>query len=336
MENARQDVRVVKPRDAAIDWMRALSILYIVGFWHLHDHTGFLTWYKAPGFARLTVFALALFVLISGNLAGRAGQQLTPTAIVDYYRRRLIRIYPPYLLALIVFTVLKLSTAAFVASALMLTMFVPPPPPTLWFMTMIVLFYLVAPFLLAMAKRPLALILIVSLVWITLFALDRFVTDIEDRLLIYLPAFAAGMLTANRDPSRKVIWLSVAALIAVAGYALSLAAPRFLQDQSLWMAPWATGSAVFVFIALSGGLPKSRIIEELSLGGFFLYLFHRPIFVVLLKLVRPETALQRELLLVGVGLPVAVGFGIAAQRTYDWMIARLSHGRRSAQQPLGA
>ena len=323
-----------KSRDAAIDWMRALSILYIVGFWHLNNYTTALPWYRDPPFARVTVLALALFVLISGFLAGRAGTPVTRQTLASYYRRRLIRIYPPYLLALGVFTALGLSGAPFLPSALMLNMIVPPPPFTLWFMTMIVLFYLAAPFLLAIAIRPARLTGAIIAIWMILFTLDRLVLDIEDRLLVYLPAFAAGILIANHVVPRRLI-LAASALLAVIGYGISLNAPILDPDQSLWMAPWATASAMFTFVALRGRMPRSRIVEELSLGGFFLYLFHRPIYVVLLKVSGAQTPWTRELLLVFIGFPAAIVFGILAQRAYDAAIKSLAN-RRKGQLPLPA
>lgn len=307
--------------------MRAISILYIIGFWHLHNHTDFLPWYHDTPFARLTVLALALFTLISGFLAGKAGIAVTGDVLAGYYRRRLLRIYPPYLVALIVFMILGLSGAAFLPSALMLNMIVPPPPYTLWFMTMIVLFYIAAPFLLMLATRPARFIALVGAVWMTLFVLNRFTFDLEDRLLIYLPAFAAGMLLANHAFSKTAV-LAVSAMVAFAGYLTSLKAPAFNPDQSLWMVPWATSSAVFVFVALRNNLPRSLIIEKLSLGGYFLYLFHRPIFVVVLKVSGAQNPLARELVLVIVALPLAITFGIVGQRAYDAALAWLTQRRR--------
>lgn len=319
-----------RSRDPAIDWMRALAIIYIAGFWHLNNYTQALPWYHSEPFARLTVLALALFVLISGFLAGKAGQRLTARGLANYYGRKLIRIYPPYLAALMVFTVMKLSGADFVLCALMLNMIIPPPPHTLWFMTMIVLFYLVAPFLLASASKPARLVLVMALSWFVLLVLDRTILNLEDRLLIYLPAFGAGILIGNIRRTRHALLVG-SGLIAFTGYMLSLRAPTLDPDQSLWMVPWATSSAAFVFVLLRGRLPRSWIIEELSLGGFFLYLFHRPIYVALLKTTGMQTPWAREALLVCIGLPLAIGFGIVGQRSYDALIAQIMHVRSNVR-----
>jgi peptidoglycan/LPS O-acetylase OafA/YrhL len=316
--------------------MRALSILYIVGFWHLHNYTSALPWYRAAPFARVAVLALALFVLISGFLAGRAERHLSASTVLQYYKRRLIRIYPPYLVALSMFTAMGLSGAAFLPSALMLNMIVPPPPFTLWFMTMIVLFYLAAPFLLALARRPARLIAVVTASWAGLFAVDQLGSAIEDRLMIYWPAFATGILLGNARLLAKSTLLIVSGALAVAGYLLSQNAPALDADRSLWMVLWATSSAVFAFSALRGKLPRSQVIEQLSLGGFFLYLFHRPIYVVLLKLTDAEAPWSRELVLVGLGLPLAILFGIAAQRSYDALIARFGRSDRPLRTAGGA
>ncbi len=65
-------------RKVPIDVMRAVSMLYIVGFWHLLDYTKVVTWHYNLVTYRLTVAALSLFVLISGFLTGRQDGGLAP------------------------------------------------------------------------------------------------------------------------------------------------------------------------------------------------------------------------------------------------------------------
>src|SRR4051812_37074523 len=89
--------------NASIDWMRALSIIYIAGFWHLF---GYSTVWKPNNFAvffRITVVALGLFVFISGYLLASGKVIPLGQSTLKFWIRRLIRIYPPYLVAIVVF-----------------------------------------------------------------------------------------------------------------------------------------------------------------------------------------------------------------------------------------
>jgi hypothetical protein len=58
-------------RYTAIDLLRAGSIIYIVGYWHLLGYVESVHGYKNDLTYRLTVVVLGLFTLIAGVLAGR-------------------------------------------------------------------------------------------------------------------------------------------------------------------------------------------------------------------------------------------------------------------------
>ena len=79
-------------RKVPIDAMRAASMLYIDGFWHLLDYTKVAGWHYNPLTYRLTVGALSLFVLISGFLTGRNDGDLARGEIWKFYERRFWRI----------------------------------------------------------------------------------------------------------------------------------------------------------------------------------------------------------------------------------------------------
>lgn len=311
--------------------MRAASIWYIVGFWHLFGYAPEAAWSPERTIVlyRVTTIVLALFVLISGYLLGQAKVDLGKKGLWRFYRKRLIRIYPPYLVALAIFAAGGILGASPVKAALLVSMVSPPPPFTLWFVTMIVLFYLIAPFLLAIVGRPALLVATVSLVWLALFALWRATGALDERLLMYLPVFVTGLLLA-RYPAATRPWLlvSVAALTA-AGYVVSLRAPP-PADRSLWLGPVAWAGSLLVFLAVNGRMPANRLVATLSAGSFFLYLFHRPIYVVAIKVVKSVGwgAPHAELVvLYSVAFPAAVIFGIVAQRMYDRLVDRFAKPR---------
>ena len=82
------------------DWLRAAYIFNIVGFWHLFNYTdAFPAYYKVVT-VRLTVVVLGLFVMLSGYLLGGSRPNLSIAGTWTFYKRRLLRIYPLYVVAL--------------------------------------------------------------------------------------------------------------------------------------------------------------------------------------------------------------------------------------------
>jgi peptidoglycan/LPS O-acetylase OafA/YrhL len=122
-------MKETKTRNAAVDTLRALSVLYIIGFWHLLEYAAPIPWRAHPVFDRLTMVVLSLFVLISGYLMGRSKAPVTGRELRGFYVARLLRIYPPYLLALLCFYLIgNVSGNIAVKGALLVSMMAPPPP----------------------------------------------------------------------------------------------------------------------------------------------------------------------------------------------------------------
>ena len=139
-------------RKVPIDVMRAVSMLYIVGFWHLLDYTKVVGWHYNPVTYRLTVGALSLFVLISGFLTGRKDGGLARGEVWRFYKTRFWRIYIPFVIASGLFLAAgENDPLALVKGVTLVAMLLAPPPFTLWFVSMIVLFYLIAPMLIGLA-----------------------------------------------------------------------------------------------------------------------------------------------------------------------------------------
>ncbi|MGB5733069.1 MAG: acyltransferase family protein, partial [Thiohalocapsa sp.] len=127
-------------RDIGVDFLRAASILYIVGYWHLIPYTEALPGYANLYTASLKFITLATFVFCSGFLLARQPVTLDLSTLRSFYSRRLLRIYPLYFLALLLFLVAAIAPAKqLLDGALLISMFQPPPLPTLWFITMIIL-----------------------------------------------------------------------------------------------------------------------------------------------------------------------------------------------------
>lgn len=297
-------------------------MLYIVGFWHLFNYTKAYPGYFNPVTTRLTVVVLGLFTLVSGYLMGKKDMNLTGSSLQSYYRSRFLRIYPPFLAALSIFFAMgAFKTGTLIKSALLLAMFWGPTPPTLWFITMIVCFYAIAPWMIhergQSAWRYLVLGLIIQLILLANVTLG---SQPDVRIWMYFPCFAAGLYMGKHPVSRAGIGTTLAVLTFVGSIFLSVFA-RDTVEQSLWSMPMALFGAVTVFLLLTG--PWLRItrlpavVTYLSTASYFMYLTHRPVLVVLHRIYQPTSGPAQVAYLMLVGIPFIVWAAWHLQNQYD-------------------
>jgi peptidoglycan/LPS O-acetylase OafA/YrhL len=310
----------IRTRNAAVDTLRALSVLYIIGFWHLLEYAPTMAWRLHPIFDRLTVVVLSLFVLISGYLIGRSKAPVTGGEVRRFYASRLLRIYPPYLLALLCFYLLGSVSGSIAAKgAVLVSMMAPPPPQTLWFITMLMMFYLLAPLLLIAHERSFGLLISVAALLGLLVAYRSAIGNLDPRTLIYLPPFAAGIYLARHLNRASSVVLGILLAGSVAALAFSLSRPGSAQF-SLASVPLALFAPAAIFIAAHGRLASNRAIQQLSYASFFAYLFHRPIYAIMTSPPFQNSAPSPVIYLVLVCLPAAIVFGWIGQKNYDRLV----------------
>lgn len=302
--------------------LRVLCIFYIVGYWHLMPYTtalpGYANWFTEA----LKYIALGTFVFCSGFLLGQQPVTLDPSGLRSFYRRRLLRIYPLYLLALILFGLAGLASLGQVIDGIFLiSMFDPPAMPTLWFVTMIMAFYLLAPPLIRLADRPARMLLATALLMLALIVQHRLVQTIDLRILMYLPVFALGILyqrqavlsdflTDNPWPLRLLLLLMLP---------LSRIGNEWSVSGALTIVPLILVGATTLFVLsdrIAGWLHGPTIVF-LAYTSFGLYLFHRLVFQALIGIYFPEQGWVQALYLMAVGLPAGILLAYGVQRGYD-------------------
>lgn len=307
-------------RNSSIDWMRVICILYITGFWHLLDNTSFASAHHIVPFYQFTVAALSLFVFLSGYLLGRTPIDINRAGLLNFYVRRLLRIYPPYLLALLLFGVVGLaSVRTLLKASVLISMVDGPAPQTLWFITMIMVFYISVPFLRALCHRPIVLATVAALCWGS-FATGWAATNRFDvRPLLYWPSFVLGLSFASRRVllSRTVVAFLVLAVASGSWLSTFSQGPT---DLSLWSVPLAWSAAPLIFLLLNKRLPNVRGITAVALGSYFLYLIHKPVFILTLSLTNlpiiSPWRLPALLMIWLITIPVA----IYSQKLYDLLL----------------
>jgi len=313
-------------RKVPIDVMRAVSMLYIVGFWHLLDYTKVVTWHYNPVTYRLTVGALSLFVLISGFLTGRKDGGLARGEIWRFYKTRFWRIYLPFVIASGLFLAAGVSdTLSLVKGVTLVAMLLAPPPFTLWFVNMIVLFYLIAPLLIGLRENEVAYITLCAVIVGAMILYQAETGRIDMRLILYFPCFAAGIFLAAGSLPSSTLSLIGLQLLAALSLVPTLATPSGKLETDPWAAPWALfGSiAVFVVVMRAGrNLKPPAILTQLSEASFFMYLLHRPLYLWMQIVWFPSTEKEQVPYLLFVCLPIIGIVAWLCQRAYTGFLQR--------------
>lgn len=315
-------------RSLAIDLIKGLSVLYIVGFWHLLNYTNAFPGYDNEITRRVTVIVLALFVFVSGFLVGNKQARSEKSGLAEYYRSRLIRIYPPYLVAIACFYLLGISDGyTLIKAAGLVSMFAGPPPPTLWFITMIVFFYVIAPALVRFGGNAPGLLLVCAALETVFTCLDLLGSPIDMRIAIYFPAFVAGMYFSRQQDAPGAGAITAIALAFVASVAFSLHQPNFPERSYLSIPLAITGP---ILIHVFAGRWESRItwgrpVALLSYASYFMFLLHRPIYETLRDLYFPDSFAMQAAYLFVFCLPMVLAASWGLQKAYDLMVRRLNN-----------
>lgn len=319
-------------RNNAIDLLRVLCIVYIVGYWHLIPYTEWLPGYANAVTEAIKDIALGTFVFSSGLLLARRDVQLRLGNFLSFYQRRLVRIYPLYLFALLLFGAAGLAgQAVIVKGALLISMFAPPPPPTLWFITMIMFFYVLAPLLIWAAHNAARFVLLSVGIFVACLGYDAAIQPMDSRLFLFFPAFALGVYAQRITAAHQFLHHHRLYLLVLLIPAFVLGLPGdsgFDTPTSVLRAPLVLlGSVLFVVYAERLGKHlHGTLILKLSYASFGVYLFHRLVFKFAIALYYPTEGLYQALYLLAVAVPASFVVAYALQKAYDAGMARLTVG----------
>ncbi len=314
---------VTPARDAAIDVLRAGCILYIVGYWHLVPYTEAFPGYANSVTECIKDIALGTFVFCSGLLLAGRRIGLDRASVTAFYLRRVVRIYPLYALALLLFGMAGLADRDVIVNALLLgSMFNPPAPYTLWFVSMIMAFYLVTPLWVRLADSPwhflaTALLLLAAAVFV-----HERVHALDTRIIQYLPCFLLGILYTRMDAMKRVHVTRESLLLV-------LFIPVFLLYRAQYGAEPADALGripailvgtllLFRFAGLYAGRFASPVVLRLAYASFCVYLFHRLVFQWSIDLYFPAAGITRLTYLLAVVLPATLVVAYYTQRAYDY------------------
>ncbi|WP_129626034.1 acyltransferase family protein [Candidatus Oscillochloris fontis] len=318
--------------DILIDMIRSFSVLYIVGYWHLLDYTAFYV-SKDPYITRLTVIILGLFMLISGYLIGMRRTFQTVSDVVQFYKSRFLRIYPPYALACLLFWFTGLGTQISVFKSIaLISVFSFSSLRTLWFIAVLVVFYAITPLMVVIRRHQFVYILFcLSIVFVGLLGDFVFFTFDPRFFLYFLPFFAGIYIAGHQELLYNRYFIATNYLLLVVSWFFSFQGLELLEFSAFATPLILFGSLVFFLTTINLRLFLEKylvqqyinwFIRTISFAGFFMYLSHRLIFLALTNAFGPKPEIAQVLYMLCFCLPVVIILSWWGQFAYNKMIGQ--------------
>lgn len=325
MSTAAECRNPVAHRQRELDALRALSMLYIVGYFHVQAF-----WLVVMPSSLATMLArivLGLFCFLSGHLLASRYRLEDWGAIRQFYVRRILRIYPLYFMTLSAFLALKLiPPSAYLPGVFLLHVYLQQRLLTLWFVSLIFFLYAITPLYLRQPSPRKTLLLTLGL-YVPVLLVRPYPSG-------YLVAFAWGIFLAqqprvNRSilrPQGTTVAISALLMIGMGFFVIQ----KHVGEVGLWqqlfgVVYFVVAVPFFMFLSrLMVRIVPWKVIALVSQASFALYLVHRIFYRLVLKLYCPPSHTPAsQLYLLCVLLPAVIFVAHWVQVLYDRAMDKL-------------
>ncbi len=316
------------------DYARVICMIWIVGIFHMMNYMNTsIDWFN-----NITLGVLATFFFISGRLSSR--YQIRSFAEgINYIKHKLIAIFPLYIfsVASIIFTPvggihgISKQIKMFFVSATCINAFYPPMIMTMWFLTVLILFYLITPIFLSDIKMKWKVV-IALIIYFVLLTEYIFVKTADDRIVTYFPLYIFGLLI-NAEFEKKLLRIrytviAIVALCIIAYFSEIVELPRSvtLHIQLLLKLLFVFGlMGICDKVAKYGNIILYRIVWFVASASTFAYLFHRQYYAVWEAFFDPFPYWLAYLVI----FPTLIVLSFLGQKLYNRMIRQLKCARKN-------
>lgn len=260
------------------DIMRAFCMVWIVIFWH-----GKLLNSNSPIGYYVTIGVLAMFTFISGYLSGMGNAEKA----LYYYRKKFIRFYPIFILSCLSLYGMHLLDSSFqfiktpfqmFCSMTGLACFMGNMPLTVWYFDMLIIFYLMTPWICKCASVKSQIILCAFLY--ILLQCGYAWGGVDNRLLVYFPYYFGALIWCRQD--RKHHRLKEQHPCALGFSVLSVIILLYLSSKiqnTIWFQMIIALPVCIIGTELSKFVENAYFIKKvcryISTASLFAYFFHR-------------------------------------------------------------
>ena len=337
-------------RDYRFDIARILCMAFIVAYVHCYGYIyNVISPFKNyPAAAILTDSALGLFTFVSGYLLGRKYNFSKWSEVVLFYRKRVLRIFPLFLLASLGCWLIGLNSARATFNGIVcISPFIKPRPLTMWYIPVIVICYLFTPLINRGSIKRKVIVSFVVVLFLSLLTMCFKTVDI--RLVFNVFFYLLGMCTATCFDWRldnRQCWVKY---IVVLFFLVLLIVGQFYYMSDVYR-KGAAAVGVVAFLFVCGWIEKiiypSRsmelvndssstpnpirnwagvLIDKLSYCSFAAYLFHRVFFWAGERLWNPSIHWIKWIYMAGVVFPILCVLSYFIQYLYDAIVKIISN-----------
>ncbi|MBR4235944.1 MAG: acyltransferase [Clostridia bacterium] len=326
-KNNNNPNEIATQRIIYLDCARALCMLYIIAVHHIEEYLQNPIFSTDNGLrwdASITTVVLGTFSFLSGFflLNGRIKNK---TDMYSFIKKRVLRIYPLFLISTITLTVISLllgeevSILKFLLTLLGVVCYVMPPPMTIWYVSMIISFYIFSMFLLTLGNKYRWLLSIA--IYLLFIIVRQFeILNIDDRILVYWPVYNMGGIVASKKrlllKIKKLRFILIPTVLMLIGI-IFFDYYSIIKDTLL--AALGVPIVLFVAIQLEKVLYLGSVLTKVSYASFVAYLFHRQYFAALHGLLG-KISLTCALF---VWVPILLLISYYVQKVYDVVIHKL-------------
>lgn len=313
----------------SFDIARAIGMLYIIAAWHVANYTSILS--LEPYGKYVTYGVLGMFMFVSGWLLDAKYAVSEKVNIKHFAKKRVLRLMPLYLIALVAFYFSGgINIKTLILALFGLSSFIPPQPPTLWFVSLIIDFYLLFPFL--SYRKHYFSYLVFGIVYLSIYILCIVSPNIDKRFLLYFPCFYAGILFDRYRLMQYLlkwqVFIGSIGLISVCIWLDYVISTRIVRLVNTTIIALAFTNILIYLSELMTKLPITKIFTWLAYSSMAAYMFHRQIIGAFRRfLIWPEDGIVRLLFLLLICVPVILIGGYLIQLGYDYIIKRLEKKR---------
>lgn len=320
----------------SLDIARAFAMVWIVGFWHAADYSpAFSKFLKDYSYSfissQLTATMLGTFMFISAYLLASRNTFTTMTDITNYFKKRVVRIIPLLALSMLCFPnstfpfwdfLTKFLNLIGIAGYISLKLV-----PTLWFVSILISFYILLPFI--ATQKNLIWKILISIILEVIFYIGSEFHFIENRIPLYFPAFALGIILADvriKILEKRNVFFKTSIFFSII-YIILMFIP-FLQKTNYVGA--FIGFFPFIAIAMNLEIFESnklfvKTTKFLSYTSLVAYMFHRQVYIAFYHIGFPQDGIYRLILIFLVILPILFSFSYIIQSFYDKLITYCSN-----------